>query len=46
MIVGAGAVEGSSDASNILKPAIARGEVKCVAATTLSEFRSIDVFKF
>merc|ERR1712048_875010 len=39
MLVGAGSSEGSSDASNIIKPPIARGEIKCVASTTLSEFR-------
>ena len=46
MIVGAGSAEGSSDASNILKPSIARGEIKCVASTTLSEFRRKDFFLF
>ena len=45
MIVGAGSAEGSSDASNILKPSIARGEIKCVASTTLSEFRRKDFFR-
>ncbi len=38
-IVGAGAAEGSMDASNLLKPALARGELHCVGATTLDEFR-------
>lgn len=38
-IVGAGASEGSMDASNLLKPALARGEMHCVGATTLDEFR-------
>ena len=38
-IVGAGAAEGSMDASNLLKPALARGELHCVGATTLNEFR-------
>jgi ATP-dependent Clp protease ATP-binding subunit ClpB len=38
-IVGAGASEGSMDASNLLKPALARGELHCVGATTLDEFR-------
>jgi len=38
-IVGAGAAEGAMDASNILKPALSRGEIQCVGATTLSEFR-------
>ena len=38
-IVGAGASEGSMDASNLLKPALARGELHCVGATTLNEYR-------
>ena len=38
-IVGAGASEGSMDASNLLKPALARGELHCVGATTLDEYR-------
>ena len=38
-IVGAGAGEGSMDASNMLKPALARGELRCIGATTLDEFR-------
>ena len=38
-IVGAGASEGSMDASNLLKPMLARGELKCVGATTLDEYR-------
>jgi len=38
-LVGAGAVEGSMDASNMLKPALARGELHCVGATTLDEYR-------
>ncbi|MFU8806636.1 MAG: ATP-dependent Clp protease ATP-binding subunit, partial [Bradymonadaceae bacterium] len=38
-LVGAGAAEGSMDASNMLKPALARGELRCVGATTLSEYR-------
>ncbi|PCJ32284.1 MAG: ATP-dependent chaperone ClpB [Alphaproteobacteria bacterium] len=38
-IVGAGASEGSMDASNLLKPALARGELHCIGATTLSEYR-------
>ncbi|MRG72412.1 ATP-dependent chaperone ClpB [Alphaproteobacteria bacterium HT1-32] len=38
-IVGAGAAEGSMDASNLLKPALARGELHCVGATTLNEYR-------
>ncbi|HIE20373.1 MAG TPA: AAA family ATPase, partial [Rhodospirillales bacterium] len=38
-IVGAGAAEGSMDASNLLKPALARGDLHCVGATTLDEYR-------
>ena len=38
-IVGAGKTEGSMDAGNILKPALARGELRCVGATTLDEYR-------
>lgn len=38
-VVGAGAAEGAIDASNMLKPALARGELRCVGATTLSEYR-------
>ncbi|MCK5504270.1 MAG: AAA family ATPase, partial [Thermodesulfovibrionia bacterium] len=38
-VVGAGAAEGAIDASNMLKPALARGELKCVGATTLNEYR-------
>jgi len=38
-LVGAGAGEGSMDASNLLKPALARGELHCVGATTLDEYR-------
>lgn len=38
-IVGAGAIEGSMDAANMLKPALARGELKCIAATTLKEYQ-------
>ena len=37
-LVGAGAAEGAIDASNMLKPALARGELRCVGATTLSEY--------
>jgi len=40
-IVGAGAAEGSLDAANILKPALARGEIQCIAATTMDEFTKI-----
>lgn len=39
IMVGAGAAEGSMDASNMLKPALARGELRCVGATTLNEYR-------
>ncbi|MDR0455642.1 MAG: AAA family ATPase, partial [Treponema sp.] len=38
-IVGAGAAEGATDASNLLKPALARGELRCIGATTLDEYR-------
>jgi len=38
-VVGAGASEGAVDASNMLKPALARGELRCVGATTLNEYR-------
>ncbi|MBO7190585.1 MAG: ATP-dependent Clp protease ATP-binding subunit [Elusimicrobiaceae bacterium] len=38
-IIGAGAAEGSMDASNMLKPALARGEVQCIGATTFDEYR-------
>ncbi|KOO50502.1 ATP-dependent Clp protease ATP-binding subunit [Priestia koreensis] len=41
-IVGAGSAEGSMDAGNILKPALARGELQLVGATTLKEYRSIE----
>src|SRR5213079_3556188 len=37
--IGAGGAEGSMDASNLLKPALARGELHCVGATTLDEYR-------
>lgn len=37
-IVGAGSAEGSMDAANILKPALARGDIQCIGATTLSEY--------
>ena len=39
MIVGAGAIEGAMDAGNMLKPMLARGEVHCIGATTLNEYR-------
>src|SRR5207245_9397135 len=38
-LVGAGAAEGAVDASNMLKPALARGELRCIGATTLREYR-------
>ncbi|GAG22078.1 unnamed protein product, partial [marine sediment metagenome] len=38
-VVGAGAAEGAVDASNLLKPALARGDLRCVGATTLDEYR-------
>lgn len=41
-IVGAGSAEGSMDAGNILKPALARGELQLIGATTLSEYRKIE----
>lgn len=41
-IVGAGSAEGSADAGNIMKPALARGEVQLIGATTLAEYRKIE----
>ena len=38
-LVGAGAAEGAMDAANLLKPALARGELRCIGATTLAEYR-------
>ena len=38
-VIGAGATEGASDAANLLKPALARGELRCIGATTLDEYR-------
>jgi ATP-dependent Clp protease ATP-binding subunit ClpB len=38
-IVGAGKADGAMDASNLLKPALARGELHCIGATTLDEYR-------
>ena len=38
-LVGAGAAEGAMDAGNMLKPALARGELRCIGATTLDEYR-------
>jgi ATP-dependent Clp protease ATP-binding subunit ClpB len=40
-IIGAGKAEGAMDAGNILKPMLARGELHCIGATTLDEYRSI-----
>lgn len=42
LIVGAGSAEGSMDAGNILKPALARGEIQLIGATTLKEYRKIE----
>src|SRR5690606_8023013 len=42
LIVGAGSAEGSMDAGNILKPALARGELQLIGATTLNEYRKIE----
>lgn len=41
-IVGAGSAEGSLDAANMLKPALARGELQCIGATTLDEYKQIE----
>jgi ATP-dependent Clp protease ATP-binding subunit ClpB len=41
-VVGAGAAEGAMDAGNLLKPALARGDLHCIGATTLKEFRTIE----
>jgi len=38
-VVGAGAAQGSMDASNLLKPALARGQLRCIGATTVNEYR-------
>ena len=38
-VIGAGGSEGSMDASNLLKPALARGEISCIGATTINEYR-------
>ena len=40
-IVGAGGASGSLDAANMLKPALARGDIQCIGATTMDEFRTI-----
>ncbi|GIW70587.1 MAG: chaperone protein ClpB [Planctomycetota bacterium] len=39
MLIGAGGMEGGMDASNLLKPALSRGQIRCIGATTLEEFR-------
>jgi len=44
-IVGAGGATGSLDASNMLKPALARGEIQCIGATTLDEYRPIFIMR-
>lgn len=41
-LIGTGSAEGSMDAANILKPALARGEIRCIGATTLDEYRKIE----
>jgi len=41
LLVGAGGGEGAVDASNMLKPALARGELRCMGATTLDEYRYV-----
>ncbi|BAG83408.1 ATP-dependent Clp protease ATP-binding subunit [Candidatus Azobacteroides pseudotrichonymphae genomovar. CFP2] len=41
-IIGTGSVAGTMDAANILKPALARGEIQCIGATTLDEYRNIE----
>merc|ERR1711937_145551 len=38
-LIGAGAAEGAIDAANIIKPALARGELQCIGATTIEEYR-------
>ena len=40
-LVGAGSAEGSLDAANILKPALSRGEIRCIGATTPAEYREV-----
>ena len=42
LLVGAGSAEGSMDAGNLLKPALARGELQVLGATTLKEYRNIE----
>ena len=44
-LIGAGAAEGAIDAANTLKPALARGELQCIGATTLDEYRRIQYSK-
>jgi len=46
LLVGAGGGEGAMDASNMLKPALARGELRCMGATTLDEYRYLLYFCF
>src|ERR1700678_2008894 len=41
-LVGAGSVEGAIDAANMLKPALARGELRCIGATTLNEYKRVE----
>lgn len=43
-VVGAGATSGSMDASNLLKPMLARGELRCIGATTLNEYKQVWLF--
>lgn len=43
-VVGAGATSGSMDASNLLKPMLARGELRCIGATTLNEYKQVRIF--
>jgi len=45
-VVGAGATSGSMDASNLLKPMLARGELRCIGATTLNEYKQVRFFFF
>ena len=44
-IIGAGGAEGAIDASNILKPSLARGEIQLIGATTIEEYRGLRPFK-
>ena len=39
LLIGAGKAEGAMDAANLLKPMLARGELRCIGATTLEEYR-------